>query len=78
MRKLGNRPTLKPNPGLENHDPGGRETATRPWGVLLGKYSAVGKVHYLGKDLTEVRSPQRQLVPDRPGWKHTSQSHCGQ
>jgi len=36
MRKLGNRPTLEPNPWLENHDPGGRETATRPWGVLSG------------------------------------------
>ena len=36
MRKLGNRPTLEPNSWLENHDPGGRETATRPWGVLSG------------------------------------------
>jgi hypothetical protein len=36
MRKLGNRPTLEPNPRLENHDPGGRDAATRPWGVLSG------------------------------------------
>jgi hypothetical protein len=27
-------------------------------------YSEVGKAHYMGKDLTEVRSPQRKLVPD--------------
>ena len=30
-------------------------------------YSAVGKAHYTGKDLTEVRSPQRKLVPDNVG-----------
>lgn len=27
----------------------------------------MGKAHYMGKDLTEVRSPQRQLVPDIVG-----------
>jgi hypothetical protein len=27
----------------------------------------VGKAHYRGKDLTEVRSPQRKLVPDTVG-----------
>ncbi len=30
-------------------------------------YSEVGKAHYTGKDLTEVRSPQRKLVPDIVG-----------
>ncbi len=30
-------------------------------------YSEVGKAHYKGKDLTEVRSPQRKLVPDNVG-----------
>jgi len=30
-------------------------------------YSEVGKAHYMGKDLTEVRSPQRKLVPDNVG-----------
>ena len=30
-------------------------------------YSEVGKAHYMGKDLTEVRSPQRKLVPDIVG-----------
>ncbi|MBU1581662.1 MAG: hypothetical protein KKE44_02835, partial [Proteobacteria bacterium] len=28
-------------------------------------YSEVWKAHYTGKDLTEVRSPQRKLVPDK-------------
>jgi RNA-directed DNA polymerase len=30
-------------------------------------YSEVGKAHYTGKDLTEVRSPQRKPVPDIVG-----------
>ena len=30
-------------------------------------YSEVGKAHYTGKDLTEVRSPQRKLIPDGVG-----------
>ena len=30
-------------------------------------YSEVGKAYYMGKDLTEVRSPQRKLVPDNVG-----------
>jgi len=30
-------------------------------------YSEVGKAHHMGKDLTEVRSPQRKLVPDKVG-----------
>ena len=29
--------------------------------------SAVGKAHYTGKDVTEVRSPHRQLLPDTVG-----------
>lgn len=33
-------------------------------------YSEVGKAHYIGKDLTEVRSPQRELVPDNVGLEH--------
>jgi len=40
------------------------------------EYSAVGKAHYRGKDLTEVRSLQRKLVPDMSGWSTTSQPHC--
>jgi hypothetical protein len=39
-------------------------------------YSAVGKAHYRGKDLTEVRSLSRKLVPDMSGWSTTSQPHC--
>ncbi len=30
-------------------------------------YSGVGKAHYMGKDLTEVRSPQRKYAPDNAG-----------
>ncbi len=30
-------------------------------------YSEMGKAHHTGKDLTEVRSPQRKLVPDKVG-----------
>lgn len=30
-------------------------------------YSEMGKAHHMGKDLTEVRSPQRKLVPDNVG-----------
>ena len=30
-------------------------------------YSEVGKAYHTGKDLTEVRSPQRKLVPDNVG-----------
>lgn len=30
-------------------------------------YSGVGKAYHMGKDLTEVRSPQRKLVPDKVG-----------
>ena len=33
-------------------------------------YSAVGKAHHTGKDLTEVRSLQRKLVPDKVGLEH--------
>ena len=30
-------------------------------------YSEEGKTLYMGKDLTEVCSPQRKLVPDKAG-----------
>jgi len=37
-------------------------------------YSEVGKTHYTGKDLTEVRSPQRKLVPDKVGLEQCEQT----
>ncbi len=37
-------------------------------------YSEVGKAHYMGKDLTEVRSPQRKLVPDNVGLEQYEQT----
>ncbi|MGH8601669.1 MAG: group II intron reverse transcriptase/maturase [Gammaproteobacteria bacterium] len=36
MGKLGNGTKLEPNTLPENREPGGRETARRPWGVLSG------------------------------------------
>lgn len=37
-------------------------------------YSVVGKAHHMGKDLTEVRSPQRKLVPDSVGLEQYKQT----
>lgn len=37
-------------------------------------YSEMGKAHYMGKDLTEVRSPQRKLVPDKVGLEQYEQT----
>ena len=37
-------------------------------------YSEVGKAHYTGKDLTEVRSPQRKLAPDNVGLEQYEQT----
>ncbi|MEJ2638961.1 MAG: group II intron reverse transcriptase/maturase [Desulfosarcinaceae bacterium] len=37
-------------------------------------YSEVGKAHYMGKDLTEVRSPQRKQVPDNVGLEQYEQT----
>jgi hypothetical protein len=34
----------------------------------------VGKAHYRGKDLTEVRSPQRKLEPDNAGSEELKQT----
>lgn len=36
MGKPGHGTTLQPDALAENHAPGGRETATNPWGVLSG------------------------------------------
>ena len=36
------------------------------------EYSEAGKARHRGKDLTEVRSPHRKLVPDMSGWINTS------
>ena len=34
----------------------------------------MGKAHYRGKDLTEVRSPQRKLEPDNAGSEELKQT----
>lgn len=37
-------------------------------------YSEVGKAYYMGKDLTEVRSLQRKLAPDKVGLEQCEQT----
>ena len=39
-------------------------------------YSEVGKASHKGKDLTEVRSSQRKLIPDNVGLEQCEQPHC--
>ena len=56
----------------------GRKLLYAPGVSYQAEYSEAGKAHYMGKDLTEVRSPQRKLVPDMSGWNYTSQPHCGE
>ena len=72
-RKLGNRTKLEPKLLFENHESGGREDSLRvqpldvPGVSYQAYYSEHGKAMYTGKDLTEVRSPQRKLMPDTVG-----------
>jgi hypothetical protein len=74
MGKPGNRARLESAPMLKNHGPGGRcstvgETESHmPAGCLI-RHSTLemGKARHTGKDLTEVRSPQRKLAPDTVG-----------
>ena len=48
-----------------------RESPPHAAGVSYhAEYSAVGKAHYKGKDVTEVRSPHRTLLPDTVGSDH--------
>ena len=42
------------------------------------EYSAVGKAYHTGKDSTEARSPERQLIPDMSDRSSMSQPPCGQ
>jgi hypothetical protein len=45
-----------------------RESPPHAEGVSYhAEYSEVGKAHSRGKDVTEVRSPHRQLLPDTVG-----------
>ena len=41
------------------------------------EYSAVEKVHDMGKDSTEARRPERTRIPDRSDRKPMSQPPCG-
>ena len=72
--KSRNRTRLKSTLMLENHGPGGRsctvaeaESYMPPGCLIRHSTQEMGKAHYRGKDLTEVRSPQRKLVLDTVG-----------
>ena len=65
---------LEPKVLHENHEPGGSGSPVTgaesymPSGCLIRHSTqSVGEPRTLGKDLTEVRSPQRKLVPDTVG-----------
>ena len=40
-------------------------------------YSEVGKAHHMGKDSTEARSPERQLIQDMSDRSSLSHPPCG-
>ena len=74
MEKSGNRARLESTPVLENRGPGGWEQPQMggpyyppPRCLIRHSTQKAGKASYMGKDLTEVRSPQRKLVPDTVG-----------
>ena len=49
MGKPGNETRLEPNALPEKHEPGRRETATRPWGVLSGIVLGAWESHAQGE-----------------------------
>lgn len=71
--KPGHRAMLESKHMLVNHESGGQEDLFRvdplnaPGVSYQAYYSEAGKASHTGKDLTEVRSPQRKLVPDTVG-----------
>ena len=74
MGKPENRARLESALILENHGPGGRcgavgetESYMPPGCLIRHSTPEAGKARHTGKDLTEVRSPQRKLVPDTVG-----------
>ena len=60
MRKLGNGPRLEPNALSENHAPGGRETATTPWGVLSGIVLSAWESHVHGEGPDGSTQPAKE------------------
>jgi hypothetical protein len=68
--ELGKSPQLLPW-GREVEEYGQRESPPEAdGGSYQAEYSERGKATYLGKDLTGVRSPQRNLRPDTVGSDH--------
>ena len=73
MSKLGNGTRLEPKTLLENHGPGGRETARRPRGVLSGIVLGAWESHVHGEGpdgstqpVKETRAGHVGLEPHGP------------
>ncbi len=60
MRKLGNGTRLEPNALSGNHDPGRRETATSPWGVLSGIVLSAWESHVHGEGPDGSTQPAKE------------------
>lgn len=67
MGKLGNHAKLESNALLENHDPGGREPATRPWGVLSGIVLGGGESPPLGEGPDGSTQPTKETRAGHAG-----------
>ena len=66
VKELGKPHQLLPSREVEEYCQ--RESPPYAHGVSYhAEYSEVGKAHYMGKDVTEVRSPHRTLLPDTVG-----------
>jgi len=74
---------MSPETAWARAEAGNRERSGRRKPQAAGvsyqaEYSEVGKAHYKGKDLTEVRTAQREFVPDTVGLElHGQTSLCG-
>ena len=66
LRHRGEPDTDQAEPGSTGRQ-GGRHPPDAPGVSYHAEYSAVGKAHDTGKDVTEVRSPHRKLLPDTVG-----------
>ncbi len=67
MRKLGNGTRLEPNALSGNHDPGRRETATSPWGVLSGIVLSAWESHVHGEGPDGSTQPAKETRAGRVG-----------
>ena len=65
--KLGNGTILEPNILPENHAPGGRETARRPWGVLSGIVLGAWESHVHGEGPDGSTQPAKETRAGHAG-----------